>query len=528
MSGQDATGAAQRPNIIIVLADDLGYSDIGCYGGEIDTPALDSLAANGVRASSFYNTARCSPSRASLLTGRHPHETGIGILNDDDRPDGYPGTLSDAFPTIAQLLSARGYATCLAGKWHLSSNTTEIDDSWPTRRGFEDFFGIVGGSSSYYDPPLYRGEERVTLGPDDEFYFTDAISDHAAGFIREQADTERPFFLFVSYTAPHWPLHAPEDVIQKYEPVYAEGWDALRPRRLDRLHASGVLPERMGLSERDETQPAWSDVEERRWEARRMAVYAAQVEVMDQGVGRILDALSLTGQSDNTIVVFLSDNGACAEELPPHDRPKFTSRHQRPNRQGAEVVVGNRPEVWPGGADTFASYGQAWANLSNTPFRLYKRWVHEGGIATPLIVVWPGGGLAAGDVVHEAFQLTDILPTLAEAIGEPDLLDSGYPGISMVPALRGHRGGEGHMLFWEHIGNCAARDGDWKIVRLAGGPWELYDLDRDRAEELDLAADHPEVVERLSAAWESWAERSGVIPWSRLEQILARYSTEQS
>jgi arylsulfatase A-like enzyme len=521
--------SGQSPNIVVILADDLGFSDIGCYGGEIDTPAIDSLAARGVRASAFYNTARCSPSRASLLTGRHPHETGVGILNDDDRPDGYPGTLSDAFPTIAELLSARGYATCLAGKWHLSANTSQLDESWPTRRGFDDFFGIIGGSSSYYDPPLYRGEERVALGADDEFYFTDAISDHGAEFVRNRGVDERPFFLFVSYTAPHWPLHAPEELIQKYEPVYAEGWDALRQQRFDRLRASGLLPKRTALSERDETQQAWSEVEEQRWEARRMAVYAAQVEVMDQGIGRILEALSDSGQSENTIIVFLSDNGACAEELPPHDRPKFTSRHQRPNRQGVDVVVGNRPDVWPGGADTFASYGRAWANLSNTPFRLYKRWVHEGGIATPFIVVWPEGELAVGEVVRHAYQLTDVLPTLSEAIGDPDLLDDTYPGISMVPALRDHQGGgDDHMLFWEHVGNCAAREGDWKIVRVAGELWELYDMENDRAEEHDLAATHPDIVERLASAWEHWAERTGVIPWPRLELIMARYLAAHS
>lgn len=509
-------------NIVIVLADDLGYSDIGCYGGEIDTPALDRLAAEGVRASSFYNTARCSPSRASLLTGRHPHETGIGVLNDDLRPEGYPGTMSRDFPTIAELLKERGYTTCLSGKWHLSADTDQPNDSWPTRRGFDEFYGVLAGASSYYAPPLFRGEERLSVAPEEDYYFTDAVSDHAADFIRAQASTSTPFLLYVAYTAPHWPLHAREEDVRKYENRFAAGWDQLRVQRLERLRASGVLPEDSALSKRDETQDAWVDVKEKPWQIRRMAVYAAQVEAMDRGIANVVAALEETGQADDTLILFLSDNGACAEEVPPPGSWKFRLRNPSKTRDGRTIEIGNRPDIWPGPETTYSSYGQAWANLSNTPFRLYKRWVHEGGIATPLVVRWPKGGLATGRVMSEAYQLTDILPTLLQSAGDDMPLSDSYPGKSMLPALRGEGADEIHPLFWEHLGNCAARQGKWKIVRLADGPWELYDIERDRAEEHDLAGAYPEIVRELVANWDAWAEGVGVIPWPRLQEILAR------
>jgi arylsulfatase A-like enzyme len=509
-------------NIIVVLADDLGYSDIGCYGSEIDTPTLDRMALGGVRASSFYNTARCSPSRASLLTGRHPHETGIGLLNDDLRPEGYPGTMSSDFPTVAELLKARGYSTCLAGKWHLSADTSEPNESWPTRRGFDDFYGILAGASSYYAPPLFAGEQSLTIPADEDYYFTDAVSEHAAGFVSRQADEAEPFFLYLAYTAPHWPLHARDKDIQKYENRFIDGWDDLRERRLARLRASGVLPEDSALSARDETQDAWADVQHKTWQAHRMAVYAAQIEAMDRGIGRVVDALEQTGQADDTLFVFLSDNGACAEEVPPPGSWKFRLRNPSHTRDGRPIALGNQPDIWPGGEDTYSSYGQAWANLSNTPFRLYKRWVHEGGIATPLIVRWPKGGLANGTIMPGANQLTDILPTLIEAAGGEPLAD--YPGTSMLSALRGQRTDSSHPLFWEHLGNCAARDGKWKAVRLADGEWELYDIERDRAEEHDLASENPGIVNDLVTTWQAWADRVGVIPWPQLEQVLERAS----
>ncbi|WP_200834723.1 arylsulfatase [Amycolatopsis alkalitolerans] len=493
-------------NIVLILADDLGFSDLGCYGGEIGTPNLDRLGRGGVRMSSFYNTARCSPSRASLLTGRHPHETGVGILNDDQRPWGYPGSLDPAVPTIAEHLRDAGYATCLSGKWHLSAGTNEPDETWPMRRGFDEFYGILGGAGDYFHPrALFDGEQRQPP-PGDGYYFTDAIGSRAADFVARQATAGRPFFLYLAFTAPHWPLHAPEDEVRRYDGRFDEGWDVLRERRFERLVEEGILGEEAALSERDPAEPAWDEAPDQEWEARRMSVYAAQVTAMDRAIGRVLSTLEESGMVDDTLVIFLSDNGACAEDMPPADAPKFRRRQPSHTVDGAPIQLGNTPDVWPGAEDTFASYGRAWANLSNTPFRFYKRWVHEGGIATPFIASWPDGGLADGSVVDGPHQLTDVLPTLLDVAGLP-------AGKSMLPELRGKRADGGHMLFWEHIGNAAARRGDWKLVREADGPWELYDLATDRSEKDDLAAHHPDVVDDLAGAWQRWADSVGVIDW---------------
>ncbi|MEO3926726.1 arylsulfatase [Micromonosporaceae bacterium B7E4] len=512
----------KRPNIVLIVADDLGYSDIGCYGGEIRTPNLDRLGRSGVRLSQFYNTARCSPSRASLLTGLHPHQTGIGVLASANRPGGYPGSLNDRCVTVAELLRDAGYATSLSGKWHLSGSVWEPSDSWPTRRGFDDFFGTLSGCGSYYDPgTLRRGEADASAeARDPRFFYTDAITDHAVEFIDRQAAADRPFFAYVAYTAPHWPLHAPEEDIAGYDGVYEAGWDELRGRRLERLRAEGLAGAESPLSERDPTQPPWSAVPHKAWEARRMQVYAAQVERMDRGIGRILDQLARSGVVDDTVVVFLSDNGGCAEELPLGDPEEFRSRRATipaATRDGARLRVGNEPGIGPGPEDTYASYGVAWANLSNTPFRLYKRWVHEGGIATPFIAHWPAGGLAGGRMVRTPFQLTDVLPTLSGATGVD------YPreyrgrevlppeGRSMLPALRGESGPDPD-LFWEHLGNAAVRRGRWKLVREHSQPWELYDIDVDRSEMNDLAHRHPVLVVELATEYQRWAQRVGVLP----------------
>jgi arylsulfatase A-like enzyme len=507
-----------RPtNVVLILADDLGFSDLGCYGGEIRTPNLDRLARSGVRLSAFYNTARCSPSRASLLTGRHPHETGIGILNDDQRPWGYPGSLHPGIDTAADYFRRAGYATALSGKWHLASDTSAPNESWPTRRGFTEFFGILGGADDYFHPRgLFHNEEHLAP-PDDGFYLTTALGEHAAGFIRTQASGNQPFFLYLAFNAPHWPLHAPEDVVSRYLATYEAGWDELRTARYQRLLAEGVLAGESALSERDLSQPPWRDANDKTWQARRMAVYAAQVELMDTAVGRVLDTLEATGVADDTMVVFLSDNGACAENMPPEDAPKFRQRQPQTTLAGTPMQIGNEPGIMPGGEDTFASYGRAWANLSNTPFRLYKRWVHEGGIATPFIVTWPNGQLGEGVVRHAPHQLTDVLPTLLGAAGVDDA--GACRGRSMLPLLRGEETAEGdeHALFWEHIGNAAARAGQWKIVREADQEWELYDISVDRSELHDLAAQHPDVVAGLSARWQRWADSVGVIPWPQIK-----------
>jgi len=525
-----------KPNVLLILADDMGFSDIGCYGSEIETPHIDRLAASGVRFSQFYNTARCSPSRASLLTGLHPHQTGIGILTKDDRPHGYPGSLNDRCVTVAEILSAAGYATSLVGKWHLASNIRQANDAWPTRRGFDHFYGTLAGSCSYFQPAsLTRGELNVeaeaTAQPD--YYYTDAITQEACAFVREQSLVNKPFFMYAAYTAPHWPLQASEADIAKYRGRYDEGWDVLRKRRMQRLRESGLLADAVKECERDPLEPAWEHTEHKDWEARRMEVYAAQVHRMDQGIGEILAALKETGQLENTLVMFMSDNGACAEVLP-LDGSAEAFKQRRPDlnrlkpRNGRDLQVGNEPSIVPGPEDTYASYGRAWANLSNTPFRLYKRWTHEGGISTPLIVHWPAGGLANGAIVRAPFQLTDVLPTILEATQVP--YPKNYPereippseGCSFLPALRGDQPAS-HTLYWEHTGNAAIRRGRWKLVREYPELWELYDMGTDRAEMTNLATIHPGIVRELTQQWEVWADRVGVVPW---DNVLAGYRAE--
>jgi arylsulfatase A-like enzyme len=512
------------PNVVLILADDMGYSDIGCYGGEITTPNLDRLAAGGLRMSQFYNTARCSPSRASLLTGLHPHQTGIGVLTRDDRPTGYAGRLNNRCVTIAEVLAAAGSATFMSGKWHLTGQTDEPDDAWPTRRGFHRFYGTLEGAGSYWYPAsLTRQEtniEHEALEPD--FFYTDAIGDAAAGFITDQLrdNPDQPFFGYVSYTAPHWPLHAPEDDIAAHARRYDAGWDVLRQQRLAQLIDLSILKPSWPLSDRDPAVPAWTDADDRHWQARRMAVYAAQVHRMDRGIGTVISALENAGALDNTLVIFLSDNGGCAEELRYAWADELThlpAFRRAPTRDGRRIRHGNSPRVMPGPEDTFASYGRPWANLSNTPFREYKHWVHEGGIATPFIAHWPAGGIDAGAIRHEPHQLTDIMATILDVTGasypsshpDRDLLP--LEGVTMLSTWRGEPT-EDRTLYFEHEGNAAVRRGGWKLVRKFPGAWELFDFARDRTERHDLAKAHPEIVTELATAYEGWAERCGVIP----------------
>ncbi len=522
-----------RPNIVLVLADDMGFSDPGCFGGEIRTPNIDALAAGGVRFTQFYSCARCSPSRASLLTGLHPHQTGIGVLTNDDSPRGYPGNLNRRCATLAEMLKPAGYRTALAGKWHLATDMKTPNDAWPTRRGFDRFFGTLTGCGSFFQPgTLTRGEANVedeALAPD--FYYTDAITDEAVAFIDDcSATPDDPFFLYVAYTAPHWPLHARAEDLAGYRGAYDAGWDALREARIARQKAMGLVDAETQLSARDPTQPAWNDEPDRAWQATRMEAYAAQVERMDVGIGRIVDALARTGVRDDTIVVFLSDNGASDEALPLVAIERFRERRdilRLETRDGRPVHIGNEPGVVPGGEDTYASYGRAWANLSNTPFRYYKRWVHEGGIACPLVVHWRNGQLATGGFVREPGQLTDLVPTLLEAAGVAYPARVGaHPvtapqGTSLLPALRG-RAMAPHTLYWEHTGNAALRSGSWKLVRDYPSTWELYDLAADRTELHDRAAAHPELVARLAADWSAWAARIGVLPWEVTLDIYAQ------
>jgi arylsulfatase A-like enzyme len=526
--------AHQRPNILLILNDDMGYSDLGCYGGEVQTPALDRLARHGLRFSQFYNTARCSPSRASLLTGLHPHQTGIGILTYDSGPEGYAGNLNQRCATIAQVLKAGGWRTYMSGKWHVSSNLTQPTDAWPMQRGFDAFYGTIIGAGSFYDPnTLTRGNQNIEHeAREPGFFYTDAISDNAVRFLHEHhaQHPDEPFFEYVAYTAPHWPLHAHDDDIARYEGRFDAGWDTLREQRLQRLVDSGLLDAAWQLSPRDPGQPPWTAAEHKAWLARCMEVYAAQIDRMDQGIARIVRALEETGRLDDTLVIFLADNGACAEDIPegvPIDELVNKLMIARSHtRDGRPVQFGNDPGRMPGPEDTYQSYGTAWANLSNTPFRLYKHWIHEGGIATPLICHWPRAIHDHGAIRHTPGYLPDIMATIVDVTGVayPRTLDGRevlpLEGRSLAPAFAGdERAGDARRaMFWEHEGNAAVRVGRWKLVRRHPLPWELYDLEHDRTELHDLAAQHPERVLEMAAQYDAWAQRCGVKP---REQIVA-------
>jgi arylsulfatase len=520
--------------VVIILADDMGYSDIGCYGGEIETPNLDALARGGVRLTQFYNTARCSPSRASLMTGLHPHQTGIGILNYDDAPDGYPGTLNSSCVTIAEALKPAGYRSYLSGKWHLASDIHQPSDSWPTRRGFDGFYGTLEGAGSFFQPrTLTRDEsgiESESEAPD--FYYTDAISDQAVGYLQDHREhhPDAPFFLYVAYTAPHWPLHAPAEDIAKYEGRFDAGWDQLREERLQRMIKDGIISPDWPLTDRDPRVPAWEDIDDKEWEARRMEVYAAQIDRMDQGIGRIVGELERQQITDDTIVIFLSDNGGCAEEMPIETAQEFVTTYvtfDAVTRGGRPVRPGNDPSIMPGGEDSYATYGRPWANLSNTPFREYKHWIHEGGIAAPFIVHWPAA-LAPAALRHHPHQLTDVLATLLDVAGTDYPQQYGgreilpLEGVSMLPTLTGAAEPTERMLFWEHEGNCGARRGNWKLVRKFRQDWELFDLTNDRTELNDLSASRPDLVAELGTAYQAWADRCGVIPREKVLELYAQ------
>ena len=524
---------AKRPNILLILNDDMGYSDIGCYGGEVQTPNLDRLARNGLRFSQFYNTARCSPSRASLLTGLHPHQTGIGILTYDSGPEGYAGNLNRKCATIPEALKPAGYRSYLSGKWHVSSNLVQPTDSWPMQRGFDDFYGTIIGAGSFYDPnTLTRRNENVEHeAREPGFFYTDAISDEAVKMLRahQAQHADAPFFQYVAYTAPHWPLHAHPEDIAKYKGRFDEGWDTLREQRLERLVASGILDAQWKLTGRDPRQPPWTQAKDQAWLANCMEVYAAQIDRMDQGIGRILAALQDMGRLDDTLVIFLADNGACAEDIPENvtidelvNKLMIARSH---TRDGRVVRFGNKPDIAPGPEDTYQSYGQAWANLSNTPFRLYKHWIHEGGISTPLIFHWPEGIAQRGEIRHTPGYLPDIMATILDVSGAayPQQLD----GRSILP-LEGHSLkaafaadlSERPPMFWEHEGNAAMRDGQWKLVREYPKDWELYDMQADRTETNDLAGKHPERVARMKQAYEAWAKRCGVLDREKVVALM--------
>lgn len=502
-----------RPNIVLIMADDMGWSDLGCYGGEIRTPVIDALAAGGLRFTRFYNSARCCPTRASLLTGLYPHQAGIGHMVDDRGKPGYRGRLNNRCVTLAEVLRPAGYQTFMSGKWHVTPYQYQNPEptldrgTWPLQRGFDRFFGTLAGGGSYYSPPSLMRDNGFLNPPGEGFYYTDAISDEAAAFIRG-ADRGRPFFLYVAYTAPHWPLHAREKDIAAYRRTYADGWDSIREKRYRRMAEMQLIdPKSCRLSPRPDNIPPWQDAKHRKWETERMAVYAAMTTVMDAGIGRIVGALRETGSFDNTLIMFLADNGACAEVI------QGTS-----TRHGKFARGGTKPDVMPGPPDTYAAYGPEWANASNTPLRRYKSSCHEGGIATPLVVHWPLGIAEGGGLRHCPGHIIDLMPTFARLAGAeyPAARDgravTPAEGVPLLPAFVGEPL-PSRPLFFEHQGNRAVVHGEWKLVALHQQGWELYHLAQDRSETTNLAAKHPERVRALAAAYDAWAKRAGVLPW---------------
>ncbi len=515
--------AATSPNIVLIMADDMGFSDIGCYGGEINTPNLDRLADGGLRFTQFYNTGRCCPTRAALLTGLYPHQAGIGHMVGDHGRPAYRGRLGQHCVTIAEALAPGGYRSMVAGKWHVTPfdyNTRKASHqaTWPLQRGFDTFYGTLAGGGSYFNPPgLTRGNDPIKPFYSD-YYYTDAVSDEAAKFVRSFDGKPDPFFLYVAYTCPHWPLHAGAADVAKYKDVYDKGWDAVRQERLRRMVKMKIIDAGCKLTPRDPVAPPWQRAKNKPWQAARMAVYAAQVDAMDQGIGRIVDALKTSGRLDNTLIMFLADNGGCAEVLQRGGWLERIGIVDRPAPDGRPMHVGNDPAVSPGGPDTFASYGVGWANASNTPFRLYKHWVHEGGIASPLIVHWPDGFDDRGQLRRQPAHVVDLMATCVDVAGieyprEHDGREITPPeGKSLVPALRGLPTSRG-PIFWEHEGNRAVRDGQWKLVARHGRPWELYDMKADRSETNNLIVKNPDRAKAMIAQYEAWAGRCGVEPW---------------
>lgn len=486
----------------------MGFSDIGCYGSEISTPNIDRLAENGVRLKQFYNTGRCCPTRASLLTGLYPHNTGLGYMTGyDQKVPGYIGELNKNCVTIPEVLQSAGYTSYASGKWHVCSNIKPkgSKENWPLQRGFDGYFGILQGSGNYFTPKtLTTGNKLIEGGKD--FYLTDAIADSASAFINSQASSKdkKPFFLYVAYTAPHWPLQAKEADIKKYMKIYEQGWDKLREQRYQKQVKMGIIDKSVKLSERDKEIPAWRDIpeiEKPLW-VKRMAIYAAQVDCMDQGVGRIMETLKKNGLTDNTMVIFMSDNGGCDETV---------SR--------SEVTLDQL-----GTKESFESYRTNWANLSNTPFKLYKAFVHEGGTHTPFIISWPGHTAQKGSILNNPpAHVIDLMPTFLEVAGAK------YPstykgnkinqldGVSLLQIIKGNKLTE-RTLYWEHEANRAIRIGDWKLVSRGSeeepyvGKWELYNLSNDKTEQNDLAGQYPEKVKELEAMWMKWAAANNVLP----------------
>jgi arylsulfatase A-like enzyme len=498
--------STKRPNIVLILVDDMGYSDIGCYGSEIRTPNLDALAGKGLRFSQFYNGARCCPTRASLLTGLYAHQAGVGKMIGHEGLGPYQGYLGNDCVTIAEVLKENGYATYMSGKWHVG----EERPHWPVDRGFDRHYGLISGGMNYFDIRKGKGHKvkrhfakqgEEHLPPKEGFYATDAFTDFAVECIDDHKDPEQPFFLYLAYTAPHWPLHALPEDIARYRGKYMDGWPAVRKKRYERLVEQGLIKDAWPLSDQDDKATDWDslDDEMKAIMDHKMAIYAAQIDRMDQGVGKVMAALKKKGCDENTLVMFLSDNGAC------HESSSLGANFR-------EDLTGEMGTV-----NSYHSYGLSWSNASNTPFRKHKSWVHEGGIATPFIASWPDGITDPGFTTHQVGHIVDVMATCCDVAGASYPGRSGgedvlpQEGLSLLPIFEGKERDPHDLLYWEHFGCRAVRSGKWKLVEDGKGKkkrgWELYDMEKDRTELNDLAKEKPELVEELKAKYAAWAER---------------------
>ena len=502
-----ATGCAlvgaepSRPNILLILADDLGYSDLGCYGGEIATPNLDALAAGGLRFTSAYNTARCWPSRAAAMTGYYAQQVRRDIVPGIASGGGARGIRPAWAPLMTEFLRAAGYRNYHSGKWHI--------DGQPLGNAFDHSFEIGGGQNNFFKAPG-NTDDGVSDVQTPDYYVTTATADRSVKYLREHAAkfAGQPFFHYLCFTAPHFPLHAPAADIAKYRDTYARGWDVMSDERYARQKKIGLVTHPKPAFERDVGPPyafpddlaklgpdevnrpiPWSELNasQQKFQAAKMAIHAAMVDRMDREIGRVIAQLKAMGAYENTLILFASDNGASAEMMVRGD--------------------GHDPAAPMGSAKTFLCLGPGWSSSSNTPFRRHKTWVHEGGISTPLIAHWPAGIAARGELRHTPTHLVDILPTVLELTGAKKPAEiKGFavppaPGRSFVSALKSDVTVARDFLWWEHEGNRAIRAGDWKLVTLAKGEWELYDLARDRGESNNLAAKNPAKVRELEAMW---------------------------
>ena len=494
-----SAGAAPKPNIVVILVDDMGFSDLGCYGSEIPTPNLDALAQNGLRFTQFYNTARCCPTRAALLTGLYPHQTGVGWMTDDQNQPGYEGRLNDRCVTMAEVLRPAGYLTAMTGKWHVGQNHGVT----PKSRGFDRSLNAVAGGFFFADSPraeLFLDGEK--LAKDDprlpkDWYSTDLWTTFGLKFVDDALAAKKPFYLHLCHNAPHFPLQAPKAEIEKFLGQYRIGWEEVRARRYARQLEMGLIDKQWTNAPRPSAIKAWKDVpaEEQKRFDHLMATYAAVMSRMDKAVGDLVDGLRKRGVLDDTLILFMSDNGG-----------------------NAEAGAKGRTEGDPSNSGSQWFCGESWAYAQNTPFRLYKHFNHEGGISTPLIAHWPAGIAAKNEFRRQPGHVIDVMATVVDVAGAV------YPqefngkairpmeGRSLVPAFA-DKPIVREAIYWEHEGNAAVRQGDLKLVRQGrDGPWELYDLKVDRTELHDLAQSQPEKAKELAALWKAWAERAQVLP----------------